>query len=73
MPTARYVDEREEVEFGELFLYAGRDYILSVRYGAAAPLAGVRHHLEDEPEHWPTARAPCCRPRCCTSSSPTSR
>ena len=27
VPTARYVDEREEVEFGELFLYAGRDYI----------------------------------------------
>lgn len=47
VPTARYVDEREEVEFGELFFYAGRDYILSVRYGQAAPLAGVRHTLED--------------------------
>ena len=43
VPTARYVDDREEVEFGELFLYAGRDYLLSVRYGHAAPLAGVRH------------------------------
>jgi len=32
VPTARYVDEREEVEFGELFLYAGLDYILTVRY-----------------------------------------
>ena len=50
MPTARYVDEREEVEFGELFLYAGRDYILTVRYGHAAPLAGVRHELEEHPE-----------------------
>ena len=47
VPTARYVDEREEVEFGELFLYAGPDYIVSVRYGHAAPLAGVRHELED--------------------------
>ena len=47
MPTARYVDEREEVEFGELFFYAGPDYIVSVRYGHAAPLAGVRHELED--------------------------
>ena len=50
VPTARYVDDREEVEFGELFLYAGRDYILSVRYGRAAPLAGVRHELEEHPE-----------------------
>ena len=48
VPTARYVDEREEVEFGELFFYAGPDYIVTVRYGHAAPLAGVRHELEDE-------------------------
>ena len=50
VPTARYVDEREEVEFGELFFYCGRDYVLTVRYGHAAPLAGVRHHLEDHPD-----------------------
>ncbi|MBA3287850.1 MAG: magnesium and cobalt transport protein CorA [Acidimicrobiia bacterium] len=50
VPTARYVDEREEVEFGELFLFAGRDYVLTVRYGDAAPLRGVRHALEDYPE-----------------------
>ena len=50
VPTARYVDEREEVEFGELFLYAGRDYILTVRHGQAAPLAGVRAALEERPE-----------------------
>ena len=56
VPTARYVDDREEVEFGELFLYAGRDYLLSVRYGNAAPLAGVRHDLEQHPER--LARGP---------------
>ncbi|MET0147107.1 MAG: magnesium and cobalt transport protein CorA [Ilumatobacteraceae bacterium] len=50
VPTARYDDALEEVEFGELFLYAGRDYVLSVRYGRAAPLAGVRHGLEDHPD-----------------------
>ena len=50
VPTARYVDEREEVEFGELFFYAGRDYILTVRYGQAAPLSGVRHELEEQPD-----------------------
>ena len=50
VPTARYVDEREEVEFGELFLFAGRDYLVSVRYGHAAPLAGVRAELEANPD-----------------------
>jgi magnesium transporter len=49
VPTARYVDEREEVEVGELFFYAGRDYMLTVRYGQAAPLTGVRHELEAQP------------------------
>ncbi len=50
VPTARYVDEREEVEFGELFFYAGRDYMLTVRYGQAAPLSGVRAELERNPD-----------------------
>jgi magnesium transporter len=49
VPTARYVDEREEVEFGELFFYAGRDYMVTVRYGQAAPLSGVRAELERHP------------------------
>lgn len=50
VPTARYVDEREEVEFGELFFYVGRDYMLTVRFGQAAPLSGVRHELEVHPD-----------------------
>jgi len=50
LPTARYVDSREEVEFGELFFYAGKDYIVTVRYGQAAPLQGVRAHLEEHPD-----------------------
>lgn len=50
VPTARYVDAREEVEFGEIFFYAGRDYIVTVRYGQAAPLRGVRAELELQPE-----------------------
>lgn len=49
VPTARYVDSREEVEFGELFFYAGRDYIVTVRFGQAAPLKDVRAELEDHP------------------------
>lgn len=50
VPTARYDDEREEVEFGELFLFCGPDYLVSMRYGQAAPLSGVRSALEHERE-----------------------
>ena len=46
VPTARYVDAREEVEFGELFFFLGPDYVVTVRYGHAAPLADVRKDLE---------------------------
>ncbi len=58
VPTARYVDTREEVEFGELFFYVGRDYIVTVRYGQAAPLKDVRAELENHPDvlrHGPAA------------------
>src|SRR5262245_48969860 len=58
VPTARYVDSREVIEFGELFFYAGRDYIVTVRYGQAAPLKDVRAELETQPEllqHGPAA------------------
>jgi magnesium transporter len=56
VPTARYDDKREEVEFGELFFYAGPDYVLTVRYGHAAPLSGVRAELEQHPQR--LARGP---------------
>jgi magnesium transporter len=38
------------VEFGELFFYVGHDYIVTVRYGQAAPLMDVRADLENQPE-----------------------
>jgi magnesium transporter len=50
VPTARYVDAREEVDFGELFLYIGPDWVVTVRYGQAAPLSLVRADLEAD-EH----------------------
>jgi magnesium transporter len=50
VPTARYVESREVVEFGELFIFIGPDFVVTVRYGQAAPLAGVRAQLEAQPE-----------------------
>ena len=71
VPTARYVDEREEVEFGELFFYAGHD-VLTVRYGHAAPGRGPSRvgGASDLLAHGPGA---VLRPPCCTSSSRTSQ
>ncbi|WZH51044.1 MAG: magnesium/cobalt transporter CorA [Nocardioides alkalitolerans] len=47
---ARYVDEREEVEFGEVHLFVGPDFVISVRHSEAPDLAAVRHRLESDPD-----------------------
>jgi magnesium transporter len=47
---ARYLDETEDVEFGEVHLFVGPDFVLSVRHSEAPDLAAVRHRLESEPD-----------------------
>jgi magnesium transporter len=46
---ARYVDEREEVEFGEIHIFAGPGYVIAVRHGQASGLADARRRLEQHP------------------------
>ncbi len=48
--TARYVDEPEVVEFGEIHLFVGRDFVVTVRHGEASSLRGVRARLEGDVE-----------------------
>ena len=48
--TARYLDEREEVEFGEVHVFTGADYVIVVRHGAASELRSARGRLEADPE-----------------------
>jgi magnesium transporter len=48
--TARYLDDREEVEFGEVHVFTGPDYVIVVRHGAASDLRDARQRLEDSPE-----------------------
>ena len=50
LKTARYVDEREVVEFGEILIFLGHDYLLTVRHGKASALQEVRTELEHNPE-----------------------
>jgi magnesium transporter len=47
---ARYLDESETVEFGEIHVFIGHDFVLTVRHGEASALQGVRRRLESEPE-----------------------
>jgi magnesium transporter len=47
---ARYLDESETVEFGEIHVFVGEDFVVTVRHGEASALAEVRRRLEDEPE-----------------------
>lgn len=48
--TARYDDEREEVEFGEINLFLGSGYAIAVRHGAASELGEARKRLEARPD-----------------------
>jgi magnesium transporter len=48
--AARYVDEREEVEFGELHVFVGPDFVLTVRHSEAPDLSGVRRRMESNPD-----------------------
>jgi magnesium transporter len=48
--SARYNDDKEEVEFGEINIFAGPGYLISVRHGEAAGLNPARRRLEERPE-----------------------
>jgi magnesium transporter len=45
----RYLDEAEEVEFGELHLFLGADFAITVRHSESPDLSAVRRRLESEP------------------------
>jgi magnesium transporter len=48
--AARYLDEVEEVDFSELHLFIGPNFVITVRHGEAPDLAAVRRRLEDDPD-----------------------
>jgi magnesium transporter len=49
LKAARYVDAAEEVEFGELHLFLGTDFAITVRHSESPDLSRVRRRLESEP------------------------
>jgi magnesium transporter len=48
LKTACYIDETEDVETGEILLFVGDGFIVSVRHGDASDLHGVRTRAEEE-------------------------
>jgi len=49
LKTARYL-EPDVLEFGEILIFVGDQYVVSVRHGEASPLHGVREELEKRPD-----------------------
>ncbi|MFJ8138225.1 magnesium/cobalt transporter CorA [Streptomyces sp. NPDC096013] len=53
-----YEADSDVVTSGEVMVFVGDSFVVTVRHGEEAPLAAVRHRLEEEPEmlrHGPTA------------------
>jgi len=47
--SARYLDAAEEVEFGEIHVLVGPDFVVTIRHAESPDLARVRRRLEDDP------------------------
>jgi magnesium transporter len=50
LKTARYDDERETVHFGEIHIFLGAGYVITVRHGEGSELGPARARLEARPE-----------------------
>ena len=48
--AARYLDDVEEVSFGEIHLFVGSNFVLTVRHSQAPDLAAVRRRMESDPD-----------------------
>src|ERR1700734_33161 len=48
--TARYDDDAEEVEFGEISVFLAPAFVIAVRQGVASELRGARQRLEQRPD-----------------------
>jgi len=48
LSAARYLDDVEEVEFGELHVFVGPNFVITMRHSESPDLTGVRARLEGE-------------------------
>ncbi|HEY1237932.1 MAG TPA: magnesium/cobalt transporter CorA [Solirubrobacterales bacterium] len=50
LKTAHYHEDLEEVHFGEIHLFAGPGYVITVRHGPGSELKTARHKVESRPD-----------------------
>ncbi len=50
LKPARYIDETEEVEFGEILIFMGDGFLITVRHGETTELHDVRQEIEKDEE-----------------------
>jgi magnesium transporter len=50
LKTLRYIEETSDIETGEVMLFVGDRFVVTVRRGEANPLARVRRQLEAKPD-----------------------
>jgi magnesium transporter len=50
LKTARYVDPTEVIELGEVLVFLGDDFLITVRHGEASSLTPVRERLDAQPK-----------------------
>jgi magnesium transporter len=48
--AATYLDREEEVEFGEIHVFVGKNFVLTVRHSRTPDLAVVRNRMESNPD-----------------------
>ncbi|XRQ15569.1 magnesium/cobalt transporter CorA [Actinomadura welshii] len=50
LKTLTYIDETSDIEVGEIMLFLGKGFVVTVRHSTGNPLGPVRQRLEDAPE-----------------------
>ena len=50
LKTAAYIDETEEVVFGQVMVFVGESFVITVRHGEPSDLSDVRGRLESDPD-----------------------
>lgn len=56
--TLLEADPHHPLQLGEISVFLGENFVITVRHGGANPLSGVRHRVENQPEllrHGPSA------------------
>jgi magnesium transporter len=46
LKTVKYIEEGSDIEVGEIMLFVGHDFVITVRHGEGNPLGSVRRRLE---------------------------